>query len=240
MIRKIQNNTIEAWRLMSSAKRIAMIQPAIDNIVQSIQKNAKLSQDAPKAKCLLDQLVINAKSLDDAQRLTGATGESNEWYVSARGKTLVMAGKNADFLAVLGQLISALITGNEVILHCPVINGVDFDEFSAKIVAELHSAGVPDAVLILDNNSQIDDLLPQNFMQIAISADIQEVLAISANLAKLDGALVQVIAATNGNDLIAMLAPDYLYRFVTERVKTVNTTAIGGNASLLELATLSP
>lgn len=32
-----------------------------------------------------------------------------------------------------------------------------------------------------------------------------------------------------------MLTPDYLYRFVTERVITINTTAIGGNASLLEL-----
>jgi delta 1-pyrroline-5-carboxylate dehydrogenase len=32
-----------------------------------------------------------------------------------------------------------------------------------------------------------------------------------------------------------MFQPDYLERFCTERVKTVNTTAIGGNASLIEL-----
>jgi delta 1-pyrroline-5-carboxylate dehydrogenase len=37
--------------------------------------------------------------------------------------------------------------------------------------------------------------------------------------------------------LSEMLTPDYLYRFVTERVRTINTTAIGGNASLLELGT---
>jgi|GEM_PF-328803 len=233
--------TPEDWRLTSAATRVDIIQTAMNDVVQLIQQNAELSQDAPKAKRLLDQLIINAKSLDEVRRLTGATGESNDWYVRGRGKTLVIAGNNTDFLAVLGQLIAALITGNEVIFHCPVINGAAFADISAKIITVLHSMGVPTEVLIFDNNSQVEKLLQQpDLMQVAISADIQEVLAISAELAKTDGALVQVIAVTSDNDLIAMLAPDYLYRFVTERVKTVNTTAIGGNASLLELATLSP
>ena len=228
------NKVIENWRLMTAAERRSILQNAAADIVKIFANDKSFSQ---KAEQLLNQIFTNSESLDDIRRLTGATGESNDWYVRGRGKTLVMAGNNADFLAVLGQLIAALITGNEVIFHCPAKNDANFDEVSAKIVAELHSAGVPDAVLTLDNDSQTYDLLQQSdLMQVAISADIQEVLAISADLAKLDGALVQVIAITNDNERLTMLTTDYLYRFVTERVKTVNTTAIGGNASLLELA----
>lgn len=227
------NKVIENWRLMTAAERRNILQNAAADIVKNFANDKTFSQ---KVEQLLNQIFTNSESLDDVRRLTGATGESNDWYVRGRGKTLVMAGKNVDFLAVLGQLIAALITGNEVIFHCPARNGANFDELSAKIVAELHSAGVSDAVLALDNDSQIDNLLPQDFMQVAVSADIQEVLAISAELAKSDGALVQVIATTDDNELLTMLTTDYLYRFVTERVKTVNTTAIGGNASLLELA----
>lgn len=227
------DKVIENWRLMTASERRSILQNTAAEIVKIFATDKSFSQ---KAEQLLNQIFTNAESLDDAHRLTSATGESNDWYVRGRGKTLVMAGKNADFLAVLGQLIAALITGNKVIFYCPAKNGANFDEISAKIVAELHSAGVPTEVLIIDNNCQTQDLLAQNFMQVAISADIQEVLEISADLAKLDGALVQVIAITNDNELLTMLTTEYLYRFVTERVKTVNTTAIGGNASLLELA----
>ncbi|WP_201532717.1 1-pyrroline-5-carboxylate dehydrogenase [Psychrobacter ciconiae] len=228
------NKVIENWRLMTAAERRSILQNAAADIVKIFANDKNFSQ---KAEQLLNQIFTNSESLDDVRRLTGATGESNDWYVRGRGKTLVMAGENANFLAVLGQLIAALITGNEVVFHCSAGNGASFDGVSAQIVAELHSAGVPDAVLTLDNYSQTYDLLQQSdLMQVAISADIQEVLAISADLAKLDGALVQVIAITNDNERLTMLTTDYLYRFVTERVKTVNTTAIGGNASLLELA----
>lgn len=57
--------------------------------------------------------------LDDVQRMTGATGESNDLYVIARGKTMVIGGESARAMAVLGQLVAALLTGNEVILHYP-------------------------------------------------------------------------------------------------------------------------
>ena len=64
-----------------------------------------------------------------------------------------------------------------------------------------------------------------------------EVQAISQELANTDGILTQVISVTDMEGLSEMLTPDYLHRFVTERVRTINTTAIGGNASLLELGT---
>ena len=73
--------------------------------------------------------------------------------------------------------------------------------------------------------------------QVAVAGNQSEVQAISQELAKTDGILTQVIAVTDMEGMSEMLTPDYLYRFVTERVRTINTTAIGGNASLLELGT---
>jgi len=88
------------------------------------------------------------------------------------------------------------------------------------------------------NDSQTVTLLYiDRLAQVAVSGSRSEVQAISQELANTDGILTQVISVTDMEGLSEMLTPDYLHRFVTERVKTINTTAIGGNASLLELGT---
>ena len=73
--------------------------------------------------------------------------------------------------------------------------------------------------------------------QVAVAGDVKDVQAISQELANTDGILTQVIGMTDTEGLSDMFTLDYLYRFMTERVRTINTTAIGGNASLLELGT---
>ncbi len=88
------------------------------------------------------------------------------------------------------------------------------------------------------NDSQTITLLHiDRLAQVAVSGNGSEIQTISQELAKTDGILTQVIAVSDMEGLSEMLTPDYLHRFVTERVKTINTTAIGGNASLLELGT---
>lgn len=88
------------------------------------------------------------------------------------------------------------------------------------------------------NDSQTVTLLYiDRLAQVAVSGNRSEVQTISQELANTDGILTQVISVTDMEGLSEMLTPDYLHRFVTERVKTINTTAIGGNASLLELGT---
>ena len=77
----------------------------------------------------------------------------------------------------------------------------------------------------------------ERLAQVAVAGSYSEIQHISQTLANSDGILTQVIAVTDMDGLSDMLTPDYLYRFVTERVRTINTTAIGGNASLLELGT---
>ncbi len=199
----------------------------------AIPKLALLTGDANKARRLFTHLLSAAPRLDDVQRITGATGESNDLYVTARGKTMVIGGETAKAMAILGQLIAALLTGNEVILHCP-----RQAEMCAEAAKVLYEAGISDDVLSVANDSQTITLLHiDRLAQVAVAGSPAEIQEISQALANTDGILTQVIAVTDMEGLSDMLTPDYLYRFVTERVRTINTTAIGGNASLLELGT---
>ena len=216
----------EAWRLLGAVPRSAYLEAAIPKL-------ALLTGDANKARRLFQHLLSSAAKLDEVHRMTGATGESNDLYVTARGKTMVIGGESARAMAVLGQLIAALLTGNEVILHCP--SQIDMSDEAAKI---LYNAGISDDVLSVANDSQTVTLLYiDRLAQVAVAGSHAEVQEVSQELANTDGILTQVIAVTDMVDFSDMLSMDYLHRFVTERVITINTTAIGGNASLLELGT---
>ncbi|WP_352337813.1 aldehyde dehydrogenase family protein [Psychrobacter sp. 16-MNA-CIBAN-0192] len=216
----------EAWRLLTAIERASYLEVALPKL-------ALLTGNANKARRLFAHLLSFAPKLDDVQHMIGATGESNDLYVTARGKTMVIGGESAKTMAILGQLVAALLTGNEVILHCP-----SQDEMCIAAVKALYQAGVSEDVISIANDSQTVTLLHiDRLAQVAVVGSRAEVQAISKTLASTDGILTQVIAITDMVGLVEMLAPDYLYRFVTERVRTINTTAIGGNASLLELGT---
>lgn len=216
----------EAWRLLSAAERAGYLEIALPKL-------ALLTGNANKARRLFAHLLSKAPMLNEVQRMIGATGESNDLYVTARGKTMVIGSESAKTLAILGQLVAALLTGNEVILHCP-----NQPEMCLAAVKALYEAGISDDVISIANDSQTVTLLHiDRLAQVAVAASPVEVQAISQMLASTDGILTQVISVTDMEGLSEMLSPDYLYRFVTERVRTINTTAIGGNASLLELGT---
>ncbi|WP_201584756.1 aldehyde dehydrogenase family protein [Psychrobacter jeotgali] len=216
----------ESWRLLGAVNRAAYLETAIAEL-------ALLTGNANKAKRLFSHLLSFAPKLDEVERMTGATGESNDLYVTARGKTMVIGTESAKAMAVLGQLMAALLTGNEVILHCP-----SQDEMSAAAAKILYKVGISEDVLSVANDSQTITLLYiDRLAQVAVAGSAAEVQKISQTLADTDGILTQVIAVIDMQGFTEMLTADYLYRFVTERVKTINTTAIGGNASLLELGT---
>lgn len=214
----------EAWKLMEASQRVAHLEAAQDKL-------ALLTGDARKAKRLFAYLLEQAPHVSHEVRLLGATGESNDLYNSARGKTMVVGTESAKTLPVLGQLMAALLTGNEVILHYP-----SQQEMCLEAVDALYKAGVPEDVVSIANDSQTEVLLHMNRLaQVAMVGSAQEVQAISNELATSEGILTQVIAVTDLEGCHEMFDPEYLHRFVTERVRTINTTAIGGNASLLEL-----
>lgn len=211
----------EAWRLKTTQQRV-------DIIKEAGAKLAELTGDADKAIPVFAHLLSHAPELDDSVMLTGATGESNELYIQSRGKTLVVATDSAQPLPMMAQLIAALVAGNPVQISYP-----NQPEIAEQAVQALRGAGVPAEMLTV-----LEDFAALNMAdlsQVAVTGSIAEVQQLAGQLSQTDGILTQVIAVTDMVGCHEVFAPEYLHRLVTERVKTINTTAIGGNASLLEL-----
>lgn len=218
-----QAKQCEAWAQLGAVKRSQILAAACDKL-------AALSEDSVKATYLFNHLLAQAASLDAVNRLSGATGESNDLYLAPRGKSMVLGTESASATAVLGQLVAVLLTGNEVILR------FHQQQVCEQAIAALQEAGVYSGVMSIANDSELTTLLHiSRLAVIAAAGSLPQLAQIGQNLAETDGILTQLVPVTDLEGLSQMFAPDYLERFCSERVKTVNTTAIGGNASLIEL-----
>ncbi|MET0963035.1 MAG: bifunctional proline dehydrogenase/L-glutamate gamma-semialdehyde dehydrogenase PutA, partial [Noviherbaspirillum sp.] len=137
--------------------------------------------------------------------LPGPTGEINTLRFVSRGSALCAASGRA---ALLNQIAAALATGNRALL--------------AGAQHSLLPPGLPAAVL-----ERID--MVQDIAQADVAmCDGGQCATLLPALAALEGALVPVIQ-TEGSK------PIPLWRLVAERALCVNTTAAGGNASLMSL-----
>lgn len=214
----------EAWRLLSAEQRGEYLSAAFESLSQ-------FAADASKAQRLFAHLLAQVATLDDTTELEGATGESNTLYLTARGKTMIVGTASAEVLPVIGQLIAALLAGNEVILHYP-----SRDELCEQICEILRQVGVFEDVISVANDSQLDVLLHMGRLAtVGLVASEQEVSELASTIASTDGILTQVVPVTDMSGCKEMLMPDFILRYTTERVMTINTTAIGGNAKLIEL-----
>ncbi|HJV51240.1 MAG TPA: trifunctional transcriptional regulator/proline dehydrogenase/L-glutamate gamma-semialdehyde dehydrogenase [Noviherbaspirillum sp.] len=147
--------------------------------------------------------------LNTTQVLPGPTGERNTLSFAPRG-AILCAASSVD--ALLNQLAAVLATGNKALV--------------AAESASLLPGGLPDAV-----RNAVVTLAPgqvvQATMQMAL-VDGTHAPQLLPLLAAREGALVPVVET-------AEVEPIPLWRLVAERALCVNTTAAGGNASLMTL-----
>ncbi len=162
----------------------------------------------------------------ETEWMPGPTGETNELYCAGRG-TFLVAGNGETALA--GQLAAALVAGNTVVLCAE-------GEVGTALVADLAKAGCPDRVVQQYANPSDEELAHVPGIDgVAFCGDAQQVHKMDVALSLREGALVQVVAETDTQNLPEIGSPVYLLRFVTECTRTINITAVGGNATLLEL-----
>jgi RHH-type proline utilization regulon transcriptional repressor/proline dehydrogenase/delta 1-pyrroline-5-carboxylate dehydrogenase len=140
--------------------------------------------------------------------LPGPTGEINTLRFAARGNVLCAA---SDAVGLLNQLAATLATGNTALVLKEAA-----DLIPRSLPAELRAR-----IKVVERIDQQHDLA------LAI-CDIARNAGLVSALAARDGALVPVIDV-KGCEEIA------LWRLVAERALCVNTTAAGGNASLMTL-----
>lgn len=165
------------------------------------------------------ELLSAAPALQD-QTMPGPTGETNTLMCEGRGIFLCWAEAGLSINAASAVLL-ALMAGNSVLIAG---QGAD------AIAAQLRQSGVDDAAYTVTKNPA-QYLGDARLIGVAFAGSGNSTRAINQALALREDILVPLIPFSADRPLIGR----DIHRFITEKVVTINTTAIGGNASLLEL-----
>lgn len=202
----------EDWNAVPLAERLARLKP----LARQLQ--------APQVTWLLDQI---AMQMGNAPTLPGPTGEANSLQWHGRGLVAIVHDESASQARVLNPLFCALATGNAVIIQRtpltePALTVMHQDEQLAALVT-----GVADEQPAL--------LAHPGIALYALSTAANQADKISHQLSLREGALAQLVVDNTAEPFASQYTQDYPWRFITERTLTINTTAVGGNASLLEL-----
>jgi RHH-type proline utilization regulon transcriptional repressor/proline dehydrogenase/delta 1-pyrroline-5-carboxylate dehydrogenase len=141
--------------------------------------------------------------------LPGPTGERNTLRYVERGTVACIADTQD---ALLNQVAAALATGNRVVVVA---------RDTALVPADLPSA-VQDRIQVAGDLSALNEGFQIALVESSLAASVR------VPLAERQGAIVSVIDTTADS-------PIPLWRLIAERALSVNTTAAGGNASLMTL-----
>jgi len=162
----------------------------------------------PQVAALAEQYVCTTP-LGTEIVLPGPTGERNTLSYEARGAVACFAATQD---ALLNQLAAVLATGNVAIV---------VPQTPAVVPADLPDA-VRDRIQVVGGLTALQDGFQIALVESALIPQLR------IPLAERDGALVSVIDTTEQGFIP-------LWRLIAERALCVNTTAAGGNASLMTL-----
>jgi RHH-type proline utilization regulon transcriptional repressor/proline dehydrogenase/delta 1-pyrroline-5-carboxylate dehydrogenase len=143
--------------------------------------------------------------------LPGPTGEANTLLLAPRGRVLCLG---LDEAAVLAQAVQALAAGNAVLAVAPR---------AQACLLPLLDKGLP--IRAINGTVDAGDLAQLSVEVVAISADVDTLRAIRRALARRSGPIVPLVSE--------VISPN---AYVHERAVCVDTTAAGGNATLLAAA----
>ena len=212
----------EAWNLTSfDFKRECLNQ--VEKTLLS--KNAEWS-------AVMDFHIEHAtRLLGEVHQLVGPTGETNELYTAGRGVTLIIQEDTQDSArkAALSQLTCALMAGNSVIV-CS-----DDSLFSEILESAFLQASFVMNVVQFVSHDAYQQLLECDIRSIGYIGNQEAERSINRQLSKRPGAIVSLTSETDLNATPVAQDPNLSLRFITERTRTINITAVGGNATLLEL-----
>ncbi|MBY4675572.1 aldehyde dehydrogenase family protein [Marinobacterium arenosum] len=208
----------ESWNDLGVSGRAQLLQRFANNLHNG------------SAQMALWQIDNAQRQIGDEMPLPGPTGEANVLLTAGRGLFVITADSNANETAVIGQLVTALIAGNVVILAGEPHN------LHVSLHKLLTQAGLPAGVVqVLGADSPLETLIQRPELAGVAYCGNSRVAELNRLLAARDGNLAQLVAETDCAKMPTLGSPYYLHRFITERTRTTNTTAVGGNATLLEL-----
>lgn len=218
------NGAEKEWRLTELNTRISCVRQllakiALVDIVDELADD--LNQTLASARA---QLIKIEKRLKKPQILPGPTGESNIIYLENRGNIICYADEDVSFNFWVQSIVTALATGNTVIT---VVSELFYQEalaFRDKFIA----TGAAKGVLQVAKLSHLDTLLAHPALSgVVVDGGSESKHYVSEKLAQRQGAILPVISSEYFDNLIQ--------RLVTEKTISIDTTASGGNTSLMTL-----
>ncbi|MCG6507894.1 1-pyrroline-5-carboxylate dehydrogenase, partial [Vibrio parahaemolyticus] len=132
-------------------------------------------------------------------------------------------------LAVAAQLCAALVAGNSVVF-CS-----DDAELTSALSAAYEQSTLPANLLQFATFDAYHQLMESDIRCMGYVGNTSVERTINRQLAKRSGAIVSLVSETDFAALPVANDPHLSLRFITERTRTINITAVGGNATLLEL-----
>lgn len=209
----------EAWNMTDKVQRFHVLEQAFSNL--------------PNVLAIAGQVqLLNAQSLvEPVHQLMGPTGETNELYTSGRGVALLVVDDASDQAkrAAIAMAAAILQAGNSVIICC---DESELTQNFESVGRSLHDNAHLIQCLPVDAYRALSNKAIMNFAYIGNEQAERE---INALLAARAGAIVALVSETDLVELPQSQDPQLALRFITERTRTINITAVGGNATLLEL-----
>ncbi|MCO4797891.1 MAG: L-glutamate gamma-semialdehyde dehydrogenase, partial [Colwelliaceae bacterium] len=218
-------NTAEKnWRLTELNTRISCVRQLLAKIAH-VGIVDDLAEDLDRTLTAARSQLINIeKRLKKPTLLPGPTGESNILYLENRGNIICFADKNVTFHFWVLSIVTALATGNTVIT---VVSDLFYDEalaFRDKFIA----TGEDKNVFQVARLCHLTTMLAHPALSgIVVDSTCDRKHFFSEKLAERQGAILPVISSEYFDNLIQ--------RLVTEKTVSIDTTASGGNTSLMTL-----
>lgn len=213
-----------AWQFSSLNDRTSILRQLLAQLASNKVILAQEQDIEVALKDSQEQLAFIEKTLANPTQLPGPTGESNTLHLEARGTLACLRCKDTPFAFWLTSLISALATGNCVI----AVVEPSFTKETLAIAKLLKQIGITQGAFDVVELNQVANILAAPELAGAVVDNSSKLKPFAGEaVAARSGAILPLITAYTNHGLV--------HRLVTEKTITIDTTAAGGNASLMTM-----
>lgn len=217
-------NAESDWRLLDLNSRISHVRQLLAKVA-TIDNTKDFADDLDSTLATARSQLINVeRKMKKPTELPGPTGESNILYLEPRGTLVCFADREVSFHYWLMSLVTALATGNTVVT---VVSDLFYEE-AISLMEMFNKSGAPKGVLQVARLKHLQPMLAHDALAgVIIESNCSRRAYVAHMLAQRNGCILPSITAEYNDNLIQ--------RLVTEKTVSIDTTASGGNTSLMTL-----
>ncbi|MCF7980974.1 MAG: bifunctional proline dehydrogenase/L-glutamate gamma-semialdehyde dehydrogenase PutA [Pseudomonadales bacterium] len=222
---RLQAN-FDDWHRRLVIQRSDLLNAVID-AVSSTDIGSELHGQLQPYRIVAEEIIRRQQS---PMTLTGPTGETNQLFYESRG-VLLSLSLNKDkkpCMAFMTQVLAALLAGNTV-LHLALVEDTCIELLTRLInQININNNNIIEAIPISLCEEDLHQLIQQNEIAgVLVQSNEEGVQWLNRMLRQRTGAQLPLITETS--------EPLLSKRLLLEKVVSTNTTAAGGNASLLTI-----